>query len=53
MCLVVFAWNVLDAQRLVLVGHRDEFHARAAAPMDWWRAPRLLAGRDLVGGGIL
>ena len=51
MCLVVFAWNVLDAQRLVLVGHRDEFHARAAAPMDWWRAPRLLAGRDLVGVG--
>jgi uncharacterized protein with NRDE domain len=51
MCLVALAWQALAAERLVLVGHRDEFHGRAAAPMDWWRAPRLLAGRDLVAGG--
>ncbi len=51
MCLIVLAWNVTVRERLVLVGHRDEFHARAAAPMDWWPAPRLLAGRDLVAGG--
>jgi uncharacterized protein with NRDE domain len=51
MCLVVLAWNAHPTERLVLVGHRDELHDRAAAPMDWWSAPRLLAGRDLVAGG--
>ena len=51
MCLVVFAWNMPAHDGLVLVGHRDEFHARPAAPMDWWNAPRLLGGRDLVAGG--
>ncbi len=51
MCLIVCAWKLADRERLVLVGHRDEAHARATAPMDWWGAPRLLAGRDLVAGG--
>jgi len=51
MCLVVLAWNVLPRERLVLAGHRDELHARATAPMDWWAEPRLLAGRDLAAGG--
>jgi uncharacterized protein with NRDE domain len=51
MCLVVLAWNPPAAEPLVLVGNRDELHARATAPMGWWRAPRLLAGRDLVAGG--
>jgi uncharacterized protein with NRDE domain len=51
MCLVILAWNAPAQERLVLVGHRDEFHARAAAAMDWWGVPRLLAGRDLVAGG--
>jgi uncharacterized protein with NRDE domain len=51
MCLIVLAWHASARERLVLVGHRDEFHARATAPMDWWAAPRLLAGRDLVAGG--
>jgi uncharacterized protein with NRDE domain len=50
-CLIVCAWKVPDRGRLVLVGHRDEFHARAALAMDWWAAPRLLGGRDLVAGG--
>jgi uncharacterized protein with NRDE domain len=50
-CLIVLAWNATARERLVLVGHRDEFHARATAPMDWWGSPRLLAGRDLVAGG--
>jgi uncharacterized protein with NRDE domain len=50
-CLVVLAWNVPDRERLVLVGNRDEFHARATAAMDWWAAPRVLAGRDLAAGG--
>lgn len=51
MCLVVFAWNAVNGRRLVLVGNRDEFHARPAAPMQWWASPPLLGGRDLLGGG--
>ncbi len=51
MCLVVLGWNLPDRERLVLVGNRDELHARATAAMDWWTTPRLLAGRDLAAGG--
>lgn len=51
MCLVVFAWNSAPGHRLVLAGNRDEFHARPTAPMEWWSAPRMLAGRDLQAGG--
>jgi uncharacterized protein with NRDE domain len=50
-CLVVLAWRVAPAHRLVLAGNRDEAHARPTAPMDWWHEPRLLAGRDLEAGG--
>jgi uncharacterized protein with NRDE domain len=48
---MVFAWNAVPGHRLLLAGNRDEFHARPAAPMDWWTAPRMLAGRDLQAGG--
>jgi uncharacterized protein with NRDE domain len=51
MCLLVFAWSAVPGTRLVLAGNRDEFHARPAAPMQWWTAPRMLAGRDLQAGG--
>jgi uncharacterized protein with NRDE domain len=51
MCLVVLAWNAVRGRRLVLVGNRDEMHARPTAPMGWWRSPRVLAGRDLSSGG--
>ncbi len=51
MCLLVLAWNAAPGRRLVLAGNRDEFHARPTAPMQWWTAPRMLAGRDLQAGG--
>ena len=51
MCLVVLRWSPTEPQRLVLAGNRDELHARPTAPMHWWHAPRLLAGRDLEAGG--
>ena len=51
MCLVVLAWRVAPGERVALAGNRDEFHARPTAPMDWWGAPPLLAGRDLSAGG--
>lgn len=52
MCLVVLAWQSHPRYRLVLAGNRDEFHARAAAPLHRWEQPAdFVAGRDLEAGG--
>lgn len=52
MCLLLIAWRSHPRYRLVLVGNRDEFHDRPAAPLNWWPDdPRILAGRDLKAGG--
>lgn len=52
MCLLVAAVDVHPRYRLVLAGHRDEFHARPTAELAWWEdAPGILAGRDLQAGG--
>jgi len=51
MCLVAFAWNVHPRWRLVMVGNRDEFHARPTAPLAAWADSEVIAGRDLRSGG--
>jgi uncharacterized protein with NRDE domain len=52
MCLLLFAWKTHPRYRLILAGNRDEFHDRAAAPLNWWQDDaRILAGRDLKAGG--
>lgn len=52
MCLIAFAWHVHPRWRLVLVGNRDEFHARPTAALaPWDEAPDVIAGRDLEAGG--
>jgi uncharacterized protein with NRDE domain len=51
MCLLTIAWRAHATHSLVLAANRDEFHARAAAPMAWWPEPPMLAGRDLQAGG--
>jgi uncharacterized protein with NRDE domain len=51
MCLVAFAFGVHPHHPLVLVANRDERHSRPTAPLDWWREPPILAGRDLEAGG--
>jgi len=52
MCLIAFAWQAHPRWRLVLVGNRDEFHARPTAPLaPWDEAPQIVAGRDLEAGG--
>ncbi|MBW8843786.1 MAG: NRDE family protein [Burkholderiales bacterium] len=53
MCLAAFALNAHPRFPLVIAANRDEFFARAAAPMAWWQAGgiELLAGRDLSAGG--
>lgn len=52
MCLLVLAWKHHPRYRLILAGNRDEFHDRAAAPLNWWQDdPRILGGRDLKAQG--
>ena len=52
MCLLVLAWQAHARYRLVVAANRDEFHARAAAPLAKWPPPaELLAGRDLRSQG--
>jgi uncharacterized protein with NRDE domain len=52
MCVVALAWNIHPRWRLLLIGNRDEAHARPSAPLvHWVDAPEILAGRDLEAGG--
>ncbi len=52
MCLILLAWHVHPDYPLVVAANRDEFFARATAPMGFWSdSPELIAGRDLEAGG--
>ncbi|MGD9598032.1 MAG: NRDE family protein [Steroidobacteraceae bacterium] len=51
MCLLVVAWRVHPRYRLIVAANRDEYHARAAAPLAPWPEQPILAGRDLEAGG--
>jgi uncharacterized protein with NRDE domain len=52
MCLIVFAIRQHPSYKLILAANRDEYYARpSAAPAFWEDAPRVLAGKDLKGGG--
>ena len=52
MCVVALAHRVHPDWPLILIGNRDEFHARAAAPLHAWQdGGGIVAGRDLQAGG--
>ena len=52
MCLIVLAWRAHPDFPLVVAANRDEFHARPAAPAEFWSDhPAILAGRDLTARG--
>ena len=52
MCLVSVAFNAHPDYPLILIGNRDEYHARPSAAADWWDDPAdVLGGRDLEAGG--
>ena len=52
MCLLLIAIDAVDDAPLVVLGNRDEFHARASAPAaPWPQHSHVAGGRDLVAGG--
>ncbi|WP_426270689.1 NRDE family protein [Dyella kyungheensis] len=51
MCVIAFAWHAHPRWRLVLIGNRDEFHARPSLPLARWNQPAIIAGKDLEAGG--
>ena len=52
MCVVALARHVHPDWPLILIGNRDEFHARPAAPLGAWEdGSGIVAGRDLQAGG--
>lgn len=52
MCVVALAWQVHADWPLVLIGNRDEFHARPSAALaEWNDGSGIVAGRDLQAGG--
>jgi len=52
MCVVALAHRVHPDWPLILIGNRDEFHARPAAPLAAWDdGSGIVAGRDLQASG--
>jgi len=52
MCLLLLALRVDPQRPLLLLGNRDEFHARpSATAAPWPEDPRVVGGRDLQAGG--
>ena len=52
MCVVALAHQAHPDWPLILIGNRDEFHERPAAPLHAWEDGRgIVAGRDLQAGG--
>lgn len=51
MCLIAFGWQVHPRWRLLLVGNRDEFHARPSTALGRWDDAPFIGGRDLQAGG--
>jgi uncharacterized protein with NRDE domain len=52
MCVVALAHRVHPDWPLILIGNRDEFHERPAAPLHKWDdGSGIVAGRDLQAGG--
>ncbi|MGE8540851.1 MAG: NRDE family protein, partial [Acinetobacter sp.] len=51
MCIVAFAWQVLDDTPLCLISNRDEFYQRPTASLKQWQDSPIIAGQDLQSGG--
>ena len=51
MCIVAFAWQVLDEMPLCLISNRDEFYLRPTASLKACKNSPIIAGQDLQSGG--
>lgn len=51
MCIVAFAWHVIDDLPLCLISNRDEFYHRPASQVHQWENSPIIAGQDLQSGG--
>lgn len=51
MCIVAFAWQVIEDLPLCLVSNRDEFYARPTQALHAWLESPIFAGQDLQSGG--
>ncbi len=52
MCLILLSYDAHPVFKLVIAANRDEFYNRPTAPMEVWEdGPKIVAGRDLKGGG--
>lgn len=52
MCVITFVWDAHPRWQLLLIGNRDELHARPALPLARWPdAPSVVAGRDEQASG--
>lgn len=52
MCLILLAWRTHPEFPLIVAANRDEFHARPAERVGFWKdCPAILAGRDLEANG--
>jgi uncharacterized protein with NRDE domain len=52
MCLILLALDCVPQRPWLLLGNRDEFHARpTAAAAPWDNEPNIIGGRDLEAGG--
>ncbi|ENX17973.1 hypothetical protein F895_00465 [Acinetobacter sp. CIP 64.2] len=51
MCIVAFAWQVLDEMPLCLISNRDEFYHRPSSALHAWENSSIVAGQDLQSGG--
>jgi uncharacterized protein with NRDE domain len=51
MCIVAFAWQVVDGMPLCLISNRDEFYHRPTTALHPWQNSVIVAGQDLQSGG--
>ena len=51
MCIVAFAWHVLEDTPLCLISNRDEFYRRPSKKLSTWENSPIIAGHDLQSGG--
>ncbi len=53
MCIVAFAWQVLDDTPLCLISNRDEFYQRPTVALQQWEHSPIVAGEEFQSRGTM